>query len=199
MTKPKGRHVKVRRGKGTARKVSELINAIARLIRAVSVLGPCGCPRPVVLAADLGDPSGCNRVGPHHYDTRGPSTSTVRRDSSGMPAKGARCLTWDCPRKPRGRGGHGKRVARCGPGPRSLGSTPGRCAKASKKDKGRMPARGLLGHGLEPGQRTPAPGGGGRAPAGPWEAGARGQGPQVLLRRSEDPPAGVGGRRRAVR
>jgi len=25
--------------------------------------------------------------------------STVRRDSSGMPAKGARCLTWDCPRK----------------------------------------------------------------------------------------------------
>ena len=44
-----------------------------------------------------------------------------------------------------------------------------------------MPARGLLGHGLEPGQRTPAPGGGGRAPTGPWEAGARGQGPQVLL------------------
>ena len=44
-----------------------------------------------------------------------------------------------------------------------------------------MPARGLLGHGLEPGQRTPAPGGGGRAPAGPWEAGARGRGPQVLL------------------
>ena len=37
-----------------------------------------------------------------------------------------------------------------------------------------MPARGLLGHGLEPGQRAPAPGGGGRAPAGPWEAGARG-------------------------
>ena len=44
-----------------------------------------------------------------------------------------------------------------------------------------MPARGLLGHGLEPEQRAPAPGGGGRAPAGPWEAGARGQGPQVLL------------------
>ena len=38
MTKPKGRHVKVRRDKRTARKVSELINAIARLIRAVSVL-----------------------------------------------------------------------------------------------------------------------------------------------------------------
>ncbi|WP_273119345.1 hypothetical protein, partial [Actinomyces dentalis] len=38
VTKPKGRHVKVRRDKRTARKVSELINAIARLIRAVSVL-----------------------------------------------------------------------------------------------------------------------------------------------------------------
>ena len=38
MTKPKGRHVKVRRDKGTARKVSEMLNSIARLIRAVSVL-----------------------------------------------------------------------------------------------------------------------------------------------------------------
>ena len=32
------RHAKVRKDKGTARKVSELINSIARLIRAVSVL-----------------------------------------------------------------------------------------------------------------------------------------------------------------
>ena len=38
MTKPKGRHAKVRRDRVTARKVSELINAIARLIRAVAVL-----------------------------------------------------------------------------------------------------------------------------------------------------------------
>ena len=38
MIKPKGRYVKVRRDKGTARKVSELVNLIARLIRAVSVL-----------------------------------------------------------------------------------------------------------------------------------------------------------------
>ena len=38
VTKPKGRHAKVRKDKGTARKVSELINSIARLIRAVSVL-----------------------------------------------------------------------------------------------------------------------------------------------------------------
>ena len=38
MSKPKGRHVKVRKDRGTARKVSELINSIARLIRAVAVL-----------------------------------------------------------------------------------------------------------------------------------------------------------------
>ena len=38
VTKPKGRHAKVRKDKGTARKVSELISSIARLIRAVSVL-----------------------------------------------------------------------------------------------------------------------------------------------------------------
>lgn len=38
VSKPKGRHVKVHQGIGTARKVSAIINAIARLIRAVSVL-----------------------------------------------------------------------------------------------------------------------------------------------------------------
>ena len=38
MTKPKGRHAKVREDRGTTRKVSEIINAIARLIRAVAVL-----------------------------------------------------------------------------------------------------------------------------------------------------------------
>ena len=98
-----------------------------------------------------------------------------------MPAKGARCLTWDCPRKSWAVAGMGSGLSmRARAGDHRAGA-PGRCAKASKKDKGRMPARGLLGHGLEPGQRAPAPGGGGRAPAGPWEAGARGQGPQVLL------------------
>ena len=38
MTKPKGRHAKVRKDRGTARKVSEMLNSIARLIRAVRVL-----------------------------------------------------------------------------------------------------------------------------------------------------------------
>ena len=36
--KPKGRNAKARRGKVTARKVSEVLTSIARLIRAVGVL-----------------------------------------------------------------------------------------------------------------------------------------------------------------
>ena len=36
--KPRGRHAKVHRGEGTARKVSDVLNSIARLIRAVGVL-----------------------------------------------------------------------------------------------------------------------------------------------------------------
>ena len=38
VSKPKGRNAKVRRGKVTARKVSEVLTAVARLIRAVGVL-----------------------------------------------------------------------------------------------------------------------------------------------------------------
>ena len=38
VSKPRGRHAKVRRGKGTARKVSDVLNSIAHLIRAVGVL-----------------------------------------------------------------------------------------------------------------------------------------------------------------
>ena len=38
MSKPRSRHAKVRRGKVTARKVSEVLNSVARLIRAVGVL-----------------------------------------------------------------------------------------------------------------------------------------------------------------
>ena len=117
-----------------------------------------------------------------------------------MPAKGARCLTWDCPRKPRGRGGHGKRVARCGPGPRSPGSAPGRCAKASEEGQGADAGAGSA--------RSRA--GAGRARAGAWwrRPGARravggrspGAGPASTPDgRSEDPPAGVGGRRRGSR
>ena len=38
MSKPKGRNAKGRRGKVTARKVSDVLTSIARLIRAVGVL-----------------------------------------------------------------------------------------------------------------------------------------------------------------
>ena len=38
VTKPKGRHANVRKDKETARQVSDILNAIARLIRAVGVL-----------------------------------------------------------------------------------------------------------------------------------------------------------------
>ena len=38
MSKPRGRRAEVRKGKVTARKVSEVLNAVARLIRAVGVL-----------------------------------------------------------------------------------------------------------------------------------------------------------------
>ena len=38
MSKPKGRRAHVRKGKVTARKVSDVLTSIARLIRAVGVL-----------------------------------------------------------------------------------------------------------------------------------------------------------------
>ena len=38
VSKPKGRNAKVRRGKVTARKVSDVLTSIGRLIRAVGVL-----------------------------------------------------------------------------------------------------------------------------------------------------------------
>ena len=38
VSKPQGRRVDVRKGKVTARKVSEVLNSVARLVRAVGVL-----------------------------------------------------------------------------------------------------------------------------------------------------------------
>ena len=38
VSKPKGRHVEVRKGKVTARKVSDVLTGVARLIRAIGVL-----------------------------------------------------------------------------------------------------------------------------------------------------------------
>ena len=55
-----------------------------------------------------------------------------------MPAKGARCLTWDCPRKSWAVAGMGSGLPGAGQGRDHRAGAPGRCAKASKKDKGRM-------------------------------------------------------------
>ena len=38
VSKPRGRHAKVRKGKVTARKVSDVLTGVARLIRAIGVL-----------------------------------------------------------------------------------------------------------------------------------------------------------------
>ena len=38
VAKPRGRHVKIRKDKDTARKVSDVLTGLARLIRAVGVL-----------------------------------------------------------------------------------------------------------------------------------------------------------------
>ena len=38
MSKPKGRHAKVRKDKETARKVSDILTSLAHLIRAIGVL-----------------------------------------------------------------------------------------------------------------------------------------------------------------
>ena len=63
MAKPRGRHV--RKDTGTARKISEMLRAIADLIRAVSVLLEA-LSKWINRAACVRDPSGGNRVGPHH-------------------------------------------------------------------------------------------------------------------------------------
>ena len=59
-----------------------------------------------------------------------------------MPAKGARCLTWDCPRKSWAVAGMGSGLSMRARA-EITGKYAGAYAKASKKDKGRMPARGL--------------------------------------------------------
>ncbi|QHO90280.1 hypothetical protein CWT12_01515 [Actinomyces sp. 432] len=38
VSKPKGRHVKVRKGKGMARQLSEVFESLAHLVRAIGVL-----------------------------------------------------------------------------------------------------------------------------------------------------------------
>ena len=124
--------------------------------------------------------------------------SISRRDSSGIPAKGARCLTWDCPRKPWTVAGMGSGLSMRARA-EITGKYAGEVREGVEEGQGADAGRGLLGHGLEPGQRAPAPGGGGQAPAGPWGP-EFGEGcASTPNGRSEDPPAGAGRRRRAVR
>ena len=127
------------------------------------------------------------------------AVSSGRRDSSGMPAKEVRCLTWDCPRNSWTVAGMGSGLSMRARA-EITGRAPGRCAKASKvRTRGgcwTMSARSQAGAGRarasawwrRPSARRAA---GGRSPgAGPAST------PDG---RSEDPPAGVGRRRRAVR
>lgn len=91
--------------------------------------------------------------------------------------------------------GAGARVAQCGPGPRSPGSTPDRYAKASKEGQESGCWRGvrsMAGRGQESAHRRPVAADGrppGRRRPEP------GQGAQVLLRLLEGPPAGAGSQR----
>ena len=117
-----------------------------------------------------------------------------------MPAKGARCLTWDCPRKSWAVAGMGSGLPGAGQGRDHRAGAPGRCAKASEEGQGTDAGAGSA--------RSRA--GAGRARAGAWwrRPGARravggrspGRGAQVLLTGApRGPPAGVGGRRRGSR
>ena len=86
VSKPKGRRTHVRKGKVTARKVSDILNSITRLVRAVGVLVDAlasGSAEPPPLP---GESSGSSRVAPHHYGRHRSALFTDRRDSSGMPA-----------------------------------------------------------------------------------------------------------------
>lgn len=121
--------------------------------------------------------------------------ASLRRDSSGMPAKGLGASRGTA-REIRGAvAGAGVRVARCGPGPGITGrARRGGCAKASEEGQGggcRRGVRPVAGRGA--GGRASAPGGGGRAPAGPRGAGARAGVRRVLLEgRSEGSSGGCG-------
>ena len=74
-----------------------------------------------------------------------------------MPAKGARCLTWDCPRKPRGRGGRGGAGCPVRARAEITGKYAGEVREGVEEGQGADAGRGLLGHGPGPGGRAPAP------------------------------------------
>ena len=93
-----------------------------------------------------------------------------------MPVKGARCLAWDCPRKPWTVAGMGSGLSMRARAGDHWEGAPGRCAKASRKDKWADASAG----------------------SARWRAGA-GSGSQVLLQLLEGPPAGAGQRASSTR
>ena len=90
--------------------------------------------------------------------------------------KGARCLAWDCPRKPWTVAGMGSGLSMRARAGDHWEGAPGRCAKASRKDKWADASAG----------------------SARWRAGA-GSGSQVLLQLLEGPPAGAGQRALSTR
>ena len=104
------------------------------------------------------------------------AVSSGRRDSSGMPAKEVRCLTWDCPRNSWTVAGMGSGLSMRARAGDHWEGAPGRCAKASRKDKWADASAG----------------------SARWRAGA-GSGSQVLLQLLEGPPAGAGQRALSTR
>ena len=93
-----------------------------------------------------------------------------------MPVKGARCLAWDCPRKSWTVAGMGSGLSMRARAGDHWEGAPGRCAKASRKDKWADASAG----------------------SARWRAGA-GSGSQVLLQLLEGPPAGAGQRALSTR
>ena len=93
-----------------------------------------------------------------------------------MPVKGARRLAWDCPRKPWTVAGMGSGLSMRARAGDHWEGAPGRCAKASRKDKWADASAG----------------------SARWRAGA-GSGSQVLLQLLEGPPAGAGQRALSTR
>ena len=90
--------------------------------------------------------------------------------------KGARCLAWDCPRKSWTVAGMGSGLSMRARAGDHWEGAPGRCAKASRKDKWADASAG----------------------SARWRAGA-GSGSQVLLQLLEGPPAGAGQRALSTR
>ena len=78
------------------------------------------------------------------------------------------------------RGGHGKWVAWCRPGLRSRAGMPRRTRKPQRRTRVGSSGEVCAVTDQAPGQRAPTPGGRGQAPTRSQEAGAQGQGPQVL-------------------